>query len=172
MIDNLDLFKMREEREEAEMVTAIKDYRDRMILDDVRQNDLAMHKDVLKGAKRYHFHNLEAARKFQGLAVMTALAHLGIPQYRPKINRLGNISWKVETQAAEAIDAAMKKHKVEVEWREKYRGEHFTRNGTYIYKNGELTCFISSVFMYDTGEKSSFAINREDQFFMLTNVRL
>lgn len=133
------------------------DYRDKMTLGAIKSNDMEMSKDAIKNARRHRFFNPKQAFAFQGDCLKKTLDRLGVeitPLTHPKI-----------------VDRMMVSKDVVVEYREAYKGEDNWRNGIYVYQRGELVSFISSVFLYDKGEKSPFEINREDEWFVITNAK-
>ena len=133
------------------------DYRDNMTLGEMADNDLEMAKVNIKNAKRVRFFKPETAFAFQADCVKATLDRLGLdisPLTHPKI-------------AQRRMDAK----NVRVETREKYKGENQWRCGIYIYQNGELVTFVSSVFLDESGDKSPFEVNREDEWFVYTNAK-
>ncbi len=147
---------------DPEKVEKLSDYRDKLTLNDVADNDLEMVKDAVKNAKRYFFEDANQAMAFVGKCVQTTLNHCGL--------------LILEGMKAELVQKKMDKKKIIVENRSKkwsgqpfYTGEDAWRNGLYIYKSGELVAFISSVSME---KPSPIAINQDLRPFVITNARV
>jgi hypothetical protein len=57
-----------------------------------------------------------------------------------------------------------------VECRERYKGEDTWKNGIYIYQDGELVAFVSSVF-HD--EPNPLLLrDQRDKFYVITNAKV
>jgi hypothetical protein len=132
------------------------DYRDNMTIDEMAENDGYMVEHAIKNAKRYTFFNLEEARAFTGRAVQETLDRLGI-KIRPGVS-------------PKFIDKHLEHKRVKVECREKYKGNDTWKCGIYIYQDGELVAFVSSVF-HD--EPNPFLLrDQRDKFYVISNAKV
>lgn len=139
-----------------------RDFRDDLYLEDLPQLDQDMLEDVVKNAKTYNFRGLnnqavfgEATKCFLE-AVIAGLKHVGV-----------NPSPLVFRAAMQVFQTKI--GDVEIENRIKYRDEDGYRNGTYIFKKGELVFFISCPFLV---KQSPLTIRPEPHWTVRTNVRL
>lgn len=130
------------------------DYREKLTLDEMADNDLEMVKDAVKNCKRYRFNNPDAAAKFHFVAVDATLKYIGL-------DVLSNMS-------PGHLDNVMARDGIRIEDRQNYKGDDQWRNGLYIYKKGELVAFISSIVH---NKPSPFAINRREDWFVFTNAK-
>ena len=132
------------------------DYRDNMTLDEMAENDGYMVEHAIKNAKRVTFFELDEARRFTGECMRQTLDRLSI-KIRPGIS-------------PKFVDKHLKSKKVKVEFRERYKGKDTWKNGIYVYQNGELVAFISSVF-HD--EPNPFLLrDQRDKFYVITNAKV
>lgn len=131
------------------------DYRDDMLLDEMAENDLEMAKDAVKNCQRYRFNNPLAAKRLHFVAIDATLKRVGL-----------NV---LEDFSPTAIQGNLDRLNVQIEDRQNYKGEDIWRNGLYIYKNGEIVAFISSILHE---KPSPFAINRKDNYIIYTNANL
>jgi hypothetical protein len=121
----------------------MKDYRDKMTLDEMADNDMAMTKDAIKNASRYNFgRDMRKATIFLRNCLDFTLRRLGMPSPQPPANcnsREARIRHEMK------IDKAMREKGIRIEKRNNYRGADIWRCGLYIYQRGELVAFISDV---------------------------
>ena len=139
-----------------------RDFRDDLYLEDLPQLDEDMLEDVVKNAKTHNFRGLnneavfgEAVRCFLE-TVLAGLKKVGLDP-SPLVFR--GIMADFQSKAGD----------VEVENRIKYRGEEEYRNGTYIFKKGELAFFIGSPLSLT---QSPLLINPTYHYVVRTNVRM
>ena len=132
------------------------DYRDKMTLDEMAENDRAMADDAIKNCKRYKWYRPEPAFKFVSHCVQSTLDRLGVkivPGMNPRM-----------------VDHLLETKKVQVEKRSHYEGSDVWRNGFYIMQNGELAVFISNVMKY---QRSPLAIKGDpDNWSVITNAKV
>ncbi|MBU0907489.1 MAG: hypothetical protein KKE05_05025 [Nanoarchaeota archaeon] len=139
-----------------------KDFRDDLLIADLPKLDKDMLDDIVKNPIVYnfqgmapkmvfteailcYFENVTKAFKKLGISLPPHVLHFILQSERPK-TEFKNI---------------------EVENRTKYRDEESWRNGTYIFKNGELTYFIGAP---DYQKPSPLSISTH--YKVKTNVRL
>ncbi|MHC4417212.1 MAG: hypothetical protein ACYSU6_01355 [Planctomycetota bacterium] len=134
------------------------DYRDDMTLSEMAENDAYMVEERIKGASSYFFISMSQALKFVHACMKKTLDRLGVkvrPDSEPRF-----------------VDRMLKNRKVQVEHRNKYKGVDGWRNGIYIYKDGELIAFISTVLKRHKEGKVDMLIPREHmEFIVITNAK-
>jgi len=139
------------------------DYRDNMTLDEMGANDIEMAKDAIKKAKRYKFFTAIKAVHFMQRCIIDTLAYLGIkgitPNTHPKV-----------------AQRMMDSRQIVIETRTRYEGEDVWRNGTYIYKKGELVTFISEVMVAKSRQSPIILPGTipgdPDKFHVITNAKV
>lgn len=147
-------------------------YTDKMTLDEIKDNDLAMVEDAIKNAKRYSFgRNKFQALEFTRHCMNTTLASLGIRDSRPKGVAMNPVA---ETKFAEELDRKMREKDILIEQRRNYLGNDTWRNGMYIYQRGVLVAFISNVLAMGHTELSRDKLKIAKQtagLFVITNAK-
>jgi len=101
---------------------------DNRTLDEVKADDIGMLEDALKGKKETWFNTPDEAMRYIGDRLFKLLARLGI-----KVKK--DMDWRM-------VDAQLGAHHIRVENRD-YEGDDEWRSGIYVYKNDELTGWIS-----------------------------
>lgn len=121
------------------------DYRDDMILDDIKDNDTDMLEDAIKGAKRYTFDNVLKAKRFVKHCLDITLKRHGI-----KVNPPRTKNKFVMRRYEQELQKAFNKARVEIESRGQnhYKGGDTWKRGIYVYCDGVLSAFISNPFMH------------------------
>jgi hypothetical protein len=131
------------------------DYRDKMTLDEMAENDRAMTDDAAKRFRRYKWYRPKPAFKFISHCIKSTLDRLGVkimPGMNPKM-----------------VDRMLLTRKVKVEKRTHYEGNDVWRNGFYIMQNGELVAFISNVMKF---QRSPLLLKGDpDSWSVITNAR-
>ena len=140
------------------MKDGIQDYRDDMTLSEIADNDAYMVEAKIKNASSYFFVTLPQALKFIHACMKRTMDHLGVkirPDSEPRF-----------------IDKVLKNKKVQVEHRNKYKDIDGWRNGIYVYKDGELIAFISTVLKRAKEGKVDMLIPKQHmEFIVITNAR-
>jgi len=135
------------------------DYRDKLTLDEMGENDLAMTEDAAEKSVKKHFYTKSEAIKYQAACVKQAIESTGVrilPGMGPK-------------QAG----AQLKWHNVQIETRRKYKGDDVWRCGVYIYKKGELIAFVSQAFYSkDSRTENGVIIGNTMPYYVRTNVKV
>lgn len=141
------------------MDNEIKTYREDMTIDEIKVNDKEMQAVAIRNANRYFFVEMHQAAHFIGDCLKKTLDYLGVvigPKTHPKF-----------------VDRMLKKNKVEVENRKHYKDQDAWKQGLYIYKDGELVTFISTIVegkpdgaLIWTGERDNA------KFSVITNAKI
>lgn len=140
------------------MIDDKEDYRDDMTLSEIAENDTYMVEETIRNADRFFFYSLVSAQRFVGACMKNTMDYIGV-KIRPNMHE-------------KMVDRLLKSHKVQVEHRNKYQDEDAWRNGIYIYKNGELVAFISTVLERDPYGKINVNIPHEHaRYVVITNAR-
>lgn len=144
------------------MAQEARDFRDDLYLEDLEHLDKDMIDDAVKKAKSYNFRGLnheavfaEAVKCFLE-AVVLGLRHVGVD--------LDPLTFQAVMQNYQSKAPG----DVEIENRVKYRGEEGWRNGTYIFKKGELVHFIGAPVEQ---KPSVLMIEQRPHFIVRHNVR-
>jgi len=158
----------------GEAPQAESDYRDGMTLDDMARNDMEMLEDAIKNADRYHFgRDMKKATQFVRECLRRTLKRLG---GGIEIALPSNLTSKeAQMRFMANADRLMRLNKIKVERRKHYTGADVWRCGLYIYKAGELACFISDVLTEKRTEFDPLSNKISGQslgFMVVTNARL
>ena len=144
------------------MAQEARDFRDDLYLEDLKTLDKDMIDDAVKKAKSYNFRGLnkeavfaEAVKCFLE-AVVLGLRHVGV--------NLDPLTFQAVMQNYQSKAPG----DVEIENRVKYRDKDSWRNGTYIFKKGELVHFIGAPLEM---KPSSLMIEQRPHFIVRHNVR-
>lgn len=139
------------------------DFRDDLYLEDLNYLDKDMLDDTVKKAKNYNFRGLNKQAVFSEAvkcfleAVVLGLRHVGVD--------LDPLTFHAVMQNYQSEASG----DVKIENRTKYREEESWRNGTYIFKKGELVHFIGAPAEH---KQSPFIIEDRPHFIVRTNVRM
>jgi hypothetical protein len=144
------------------MAQEARDFRDDLFLEDLEPLDKDMLDDAVKKTKSYNYRGLNKEAVFSEAtkcfleAVVLGLRHAGVD--------LDPLTFQAVMQNYQSKAPG----DVEVENRVKYRGKEGWRNGTYIFKKGELVHFVGA----PVEEKlSSLVIDARPHFIVRHNVR-
>ncbi len=134
------------------------DYRDDMTLSEMAENDAYMVEEKIRNASSYFFISMPQAVQFIHGCMKKTMDHIGVkirPDSEPRF-----------------VDRMLKNKKVQVEHRKKYKGVDGWRNGIYIYKDGELAAFISTVLKRHKEGKVDMLIPKQHmEYIVITNAR-
>jgi hypothetical protein len=137
----------------------IKTYRDDMTLGDIAVNDKEMQDVAIRNANRYFFVSMKRAAFFIGDCLKKTLDRLGV--------RI------LEGMHPKFVDRMLTNHKVEVENRKHYEGQDAWKQGLYIYKDGELVTFISTVVEGRPDGALIWSGDRDNaKFSVITNAKI
>ena len=122
-------------------------YQDKMYLDEIKANDIAMVENVIqKECKHYKFPysktGAKQVNKFIGIAVDKALRSCGVNIIPVKAMRKRNGPSFLDL-SEKSVEQLLQKNKTKIETRAYDKKEDEWRSGTYIYKDDILAYFIS-----------------------------
>lgn len=134
------------------------DYRDDMTLSEMAENDAYMQAVAIKDAQAYYFINIQEALNFLHKCTKRTMDHIGVkirPDSDPRF-----------------VDKMLANKKVQVEHRKKYQDDDAWRNGIYIYKDGEMVAFISTVLKRHREGRIKMSIPKQHmEYIIITNAR-
>jgi len=140
---------------DPEKEAMLSDYRDKLTLDEVAENDIEMVEYAIKNSKRYFFNTQQQALAFVGRCIQMTMNHCGL--------------MILEGMSAPLVQERMDKECIQIESRKHYAGDNSWRNGAYITKKGELVAFISVPTLLIP---SPLAIKQKQRFFVITNAKV
>jgi hypothetical protein len=143
-------------------------YTDKMTLDEIQDNDLEMVKYAVKNANKHQLRNQRQAAQFVKHCLDITLKRLGVHVNPPR----GQLE---RARYAKILDQQMEEKKVRIENRNKYTDNESWRNGIYIFKNDELTTFISDILTVRRQEYSKDTLRLHKQSigcFVVTNAKI
>ena len=148
-------------------------YADKLTLDEVAENDLAMVKDAIKDANRYGFgQDKMKAVAFIRQCVDATLKRLDMTSPQPPPNCNSQVA---RAMFAAKLDKEMRNKGIRIEHRNNYKGSDVWRCGIYIFQRDDLVAFISDIFTERRTETDplTMKVGRESIGYMVvTNARL